>query len=185
MNVFLETERMTLRTFTVDDIDSLHALHNDPEVMRYLTGGEPISRDEIERDYHDRFAGFGYWAAIERSTGQFLGWFALHPNPERDQDEYELGYRLHRAAWGRGYATEGARALMTLGFTEFGVRRVWAETMAVNPASRRVMEKSGLHYVRTFHLEWDDPLPGTEQGEVEYALRREDWAQTQTGTARG
>jgi hypothetical protein len=58
-----------------------------------------------------------------------------------------------------------------------GARRVWAETMAVNLPSRRVMEKSGLIHVRTFHLEWEDPLPGTEYGEVEYALERADWEQ--------
>ena len=84
----------------------------------------------------------------------------------------ELGYRLKASAWGRGYATEGARALVRKGFDELGVRRVWAETMAVNRASRRVMEKVGLRYVRTFHVHFDDPLPGAEHGEVEYELRR-------------
>ena len=61
------------------------------------------------------------------------------------------------------------------GFTELGVRRVFAETMAVNLASRRVMEKSGLEYVRTFHQDWPDPIAGTEHGEVEYALTRAAW----------
>jgi RimJ/RimL family protein N-acetyltransferase len=65
--------------------------------------------------------------------------------------------------------------LIDKGFAEMGVRRVWAQTMAVNLASRRVMEKSGLTHQRTFHLEWDDPLPGTELGEVEYALDRAAW----------
>lgn len=175
MDVFLETERLLLRRLTEADIDELFALHNDPEVMRFLTGGEAISRDEIVQDYRDRFAGFGYWAGIAREGGAFLGWFALHPTPERAPDEYELGYRLHRAAWGRGYATEGSRALIAKGFAEWGARRVWAETMAVNLPSRRVMEKCGLRHVRTFHLAWDDPLPGTELGEVEYALTRAEW----------
>lgn len=175
MEIFLETERLRLRRVTEGDIDDLFALHNDPEVMRFLTGGEPISRQEIVQDYHDRFATFGYWAGITRERGEFLGWFALHPTPDRPSDEYELGYRLLRSAWGQGYATEGSRALIATGFAEWGVRRVWAETMAVNLPSRRVMEKCGLRHVRTFHLEWDDPLPGTEQGEVEYALTREEW----------
>ncbi|MGX1810916.1 GNAT family N-acetyltransferase [Nocardia sp. NPDC055321] len=63
------------------------------------------------------------------------------------------------------------------GFTELGVERVWAQTMAVNIGSRRVMEKAGLTYVRTFHQHFDDPLPGTEHGEVEYELHRADWAE--------
>ncbi len=70
----------------------------------------------------------------------------------------------------------GARALIDKGFAELGVRRVWAQTMAVKTASRRVMEKAGLRYIRTFHAHFDDPLPGTEHGEVEYELRLADWA---------
>ena len=86
-----------------------------------------------------------------------------------------MGYRLRGSAWGRGYATEGSRALIRKDFTELGARRVLAETMAVNLASRRVMEKSGLKYVRTFHVNWSEPLAGAEHGEVEYALTRAAW----------
>ena len=64
------------------------------------------------------------------------------------------------------------RALIRKGFTELGVQRVVAETMAVNTRSRRVMEKIGLRHVRTFFVDWPDPLPGSDQGEVEYALTR-------------
>jgi RimJ/RimL family protein N-acetyltransferase len=184
MEVLLETERLVLRRCTEADIDDLFALHNDPEVMRFLTGGAPLSREEIVRDYHDRFAKYGYWAAIARESGDFLGRFAFHPTEWRDPDEFELGYRLRRAAWDHGYATEGCRALIHEGFSELGVRRVWAETMAVNLASRRAMEKCGLRHVRTFHLQWDDPLPGTEHGEVEYALTREEWEQQSIRSSR-
>jgi RimJ/RimL family protein N-acetyltransferase len=177
MVVFLETERLVLRRFMEDDVFSLYALHNDPVVMRFLNGGKRISYEEIEREYRERFARDGYWAAVEKDTGEFLGWFALHPTEGGDPGEVELGYRLKRSAWGKGYATEGSRALIRKGFAELGVRRVWAQTMAVNLASRRVMEKAGLAYVRTLHLQWEDPLPGTEHGEVEYALRREEWEQ--------
>ncbi|MET9710285.1 GNAT family N-acetyltransferase [Nocardiopsis alba] len=177
MEVFLETERLLLRRFTEADVDHLVRLDGDPEVMRFLTG-EPTPRAEIEekvlpgflREYE--LGPVGHWAAIERSTGEFLGWFALEPSADGGAEEVELGYRLKASAWGRGYATEGARALVRKGFDELGVRRVWAETMAVNRASRRVMEKAGLKYVRTFHVHFDDPLPGTEHGEVEYELRR-------------
>ena len=180
MQVFLETERLALRRFTEADVDHLFALHNDPDVMRFLNGGKPTPREETEREYQQHFSGDGYWAAVEKATGEFVGWFALHPTGGRELDEVEIGYRLKRSAWGKGYATEGSRALIRNGFTELGVQRVWAQTMAVNLPSRRVMEKAGLAYVRTFHLEWEDPLPGTEHGEVEYALTKADWERRQT-----
>ncbi len=75
---------------------------------------------------------------------------------------------------GRGFATEGALALIDALF-EAGATRVFAQTMAVNERSRRVMERCGLRYCRTFRLEFDDPLPGTELGEVEYDLTRAQW----------
>ncbi|WP_338761393.1 GNAT family protein [Nocardia vulneris] len=108
-------------------------------------------------------------------VGAFVGWVALQPPVEGGCREVELGYRFSASVWGRGYATEVARALVDKGFAEFGVQRVWAQTMAVNLGSRRVLEKVGLRYVRTFHLDFEDPLPGTEHGEVEYGLCRDEW----------
>jgi RimJ/RimL family protein N-acetyltransferase len=175
IEVFLETEQLMLRRFTPADVERLFSLHNDPDVMWFLDGGRGASRREIEREYRERFAKDGYWAAIERATGDFVGWFGFHPGKDRGPHEFELGYRIRRSAWGKGYATEGSRALIHNGFTELGVGWVFAETMAVNLASRRVMEKSGLKYVRTFHEDWSDPIAGAEQGEVEYALTRAAW----------
>src|SRR4030095_15550539 len=161
MEVFLETERLVLRRFTDADLDLLVELDGDPEVMRYITAGRPTSREESRDEvlpaflrYYQRFPGYGFWAAVEKATGQFLGWFHLRPPEGAGPDEPELGYRLRRSAWGKGYATEGSRALIRKGFAELRVRRVVASTMAVNVASRRVMEKAGLRYVRTFHQEW-------------------------------
>jgi RimJ/RimL family protein N-acetyltransferase len=180
VTVFLETDRLVLRRFTDADVDLLVDLDADPAVMRFI--GRPRTREEIETDilprflgYYRRFPGYGFWAAIEKSTGRFLGWFHFRPAEGAPLDEAELGYRLRRTAWGRGYATEGSRALIDKGFTEFGVRRVVASTMAVNTGSRRVMEKAGLRFARTFHLDFDDPVEGTEHGEVEYALTRDEW----------
>ena len=82
---------------------------------------------------------------------------------------------------GKGYATEGSRALIDKGFAEFGVQRVFAETMAVNTGSRRVMEKSGLRFVRAYHAEWPVRIPGDEHGDVEYALDRDEWEQDRAG----
>jgi RimJ/RimL family protein N-acetyltransferase len=187
MQVFVQTERLVLRQFTNDDVDNLVELDSDPEVMRFINGGRPTPRDEIETDvlpaflgYHERFAGYGFWAAVERSTGRFLGWFHFRPADGAPPGEVELGYRLGRSAWGKGYATEGSRALIDKGFAEFGVQRVVASTMVVNVASRRVMEKAGLRLVRIFHQPWPDYIEGQEEGDVEYALLRSEWEQ---GTA--
>ena len=182
MHVFLRTDRMVMRRFTAADVDLLVELDSDPEVMRYITGGRPTPREEIERDflpaflgYYERFTGYGFWAAIEVATGDFLGWFHFRPPEGGRLDEAELGYRLRRSAWGKGYWTEGSCALIRAGFTEHGVERVVAGTMAVNIASRRVMEKAGLRLVRTFHQSWPYRIEGDEHGDVEYALGRADW----------
>jgi RimJ/RimL family protein N-acetyltransferase len=182
MRVFLETERLLLRQFTDADVDDLFALYDDPEVMRYLNGGKPADRAEIEKHdlpaflgYYERFPGYGFWAAIEKSSGTFLGWFHFRPKPGYLPEQPELGYRLNRSSWGKGYATEGSLALLEKGFTELGVKRVWAGTMAVNLGSRRVMEKVGMRHIRTYHEDFDDPIPGTEEGEVEYAITLDEW----------
>ncbi len=107
-------------------------------------------------------------------TCEFLGWIGLRPDDDRP-DAAELGYRLRRAAWGHGYATEGARALVAHAFTRTPVTLVHAETMAVNTASRRVMEKVGLRYESTFFENWAHPLPGAELGDVRYVLDRAAW----------
>jgi RimJ/RimL family protein N-acetyltransferase len=190
MRVFLETDRLVFRLFTLDDVDNLVALDGDPDVMHFINGGRPTPRDEIESAVLPRFLSyyqhglqFGFWAASEKSTGEFLGWFHFRPREGIDPAQPELGYRLRTSAWGRGYATEGSRALIDKGFAEQGVQRVTAETMVVNTASRRVMEKCGLTLVRIFHQEWPDHIEGDELGDVEYALTRADWEQRARGTA--
>jgi RimJ/RimL family protein N-acetyltransferase len=192
----MRTERLRLRPFTIADVDLLVELDSDPEVMRYLTNGQPTPRAAIAdgllprliRQYADS-PGLGRWAAHVGPGDTFIGWLALDPQPGNEAElgaptggpggEAELGYRLRRAAWGNGYATEGARALVRYAFEELGLDRVYARTMAVNERSRAVMERAGLRYARTFHLTFEDPIPGTELGEVEYELRRPDYL---TGT---
>ncbi|MFI7637995.1 GNAT family N-acetyltransferase [Nonomuraea sp. NPDC049400] len=175
MDIYLETERLILRRFTESDADDLFALDNDPEVMEFLNGGKPTPREKIVEETLPWFITHGFFAAVEKASGTFLGWFHLRARDGEPDDEPELGYRLHKSAWGKGYATEGSLALVDKAFRELGARRVYAQTMAVNVRSRRVMEKAGLQHTRTFHPEWDDPLPGTEEGEVEYELTRAEW----------
>ncbi|MEV5544330.1 GNAT family N-acetyltransferase [Saccharopolyspora shandongensis] len=181
--VLLETERLVLREFGLDDVDDVFALNSDAEVMRYINGGAPVTRAETADEvlpsylgYYQQFGGLGKWAAVEKATGRFVGMLMLHPAPDGPLDDVELGYRFHRAAWGEGYATEGSLALLRNAFTDLGVRRVFAQAMVVNRGSWRVMEKVGLRYVRTFTYDWPEgPIEGAEHGDVEYAVTREEW----------
>jgi RimJ/RimL family protein N-acetyltransferase len=187
MRVFLETDRLVLRQFTAADAENLVELDSDADVMRFINGGRARPRDEIVTgvlprflSYYERFAGYGFWAAIEKSSGDFLGWFHFRPPAGGADGDVELGYRLRRSAWGLGYAAEGSRALVRTGFTELGVQRVVAETLAVHGASRRVMEKAGLSLARSFSRPWPDPVAGDEHEVVQYALTRADWERRET-----
>jgi RimJ/RimL family protein N-acetyltransferase len=190
LDVFLETERLRLRRFTPDDVDNLYDLDSDPEVMRYVTGGATTPREEVEHDYlpafmsyYDRFAGYGFWAAIDKATDRFLGWFHLRPQEGDPADRPELGYRLRREAWGMGYATEGARALIRKAFADLGAERVVATAFRENLASRRVMEKVGMTLARAYRLTPDQlrEMLGITSPElvdaevVEYAITRTEW----------
>ena len=166
----LETARLTLRPIATSDVDLFVALDSDPEVMRFISGGKPSSRAETQRIVR-RSLGHR-WLGFERETGDFVGWFGIRPSTAKSR---ELGYRLRQQMWGKGYATEGSLALIAVAFAQPGVDRVRAETMAVNTASRAVMGRCGLQFVRTFHLEWDDPIAGTEHGEVEYEITKAEW----------
>lgn len=182
MSVLLETERLVLRAFAQSDLDDLVALDGDPRVMRYREAGKPHTRERTERETLPYFLAprgrldVWVWAALLKPTRRFVGLFALRPVDDDRRNEASIGYRLMPDVWGVGLASEGAKALVDHGFGVLGFDRIYGEAMAVNAGSRRVMEKAGLRYVRTFHVAFDDPIPGTEEGEVEYALTREDWA---------
>lgn len=192
MHVYLETEHIVLRRFSTADVDDLAALHGDAEVMRYIDDGRPVARAVVENqtlpailgDYRQLPPGFGRWAAVQKSSALFLGWLALRPAASVGlAGGTELGYRLRPEAWGHGYATEGARALVHKAFAELSVERVAATTMTVNAASRRVMEKAGLILVRTFFAEWPVYIEGAEHGDVEYALTKGQWNERHTAAA--
>jgi RimJ/RimL family protein N-acetyltransferase len=162
MQVLLETERLFLRRFTEADAEFLFELDNDPEVMRFINGGTPTPRDVIRNDilpgflhYDEGLPGYGVWAAVEKASGDLLGWLSFRPG-EGAPSEVVLGYRFRRNAWGKGYATEGARALVRMGFSELGVQRVVAAAYEDNLASRRVMQKLGMTLVREFRMTSED-----------------------------
>jgi RimJ/RimL family protein N-acetyltransferase len=181
----LDTERLRLVPLAEEHLEFEVELDSDPEVMRCLAG-RASSRAEVEQAYQRRLAaargvpGLGFWAGF--TDGDFVGWWILQPPNGPDQPkiagEAGLGYRLLRRHWRRGYASEGARALIRYGFADLGLHRIFAQTMAVNLASRATMNAVGLTFTRAFISSepYDDPIPGAEQGEVEYEITPEDMA---------
>ncbi|MEV4711359.1 GNAT family N-acetyltransferase [Micromonospora sp. NPDC049374] len=193
----LRTDRLLLVPLADRHLDLEVHLDSDPEVLRYLHG-RARTRDEVVGSHANRMAlaekvdGLGYWMAFgtdggargsilpaTEDDGEFVGLMMLPPTHGPDQPDdpavAELGYRLLRRHWRKGLASEASRELLRHAFDTVGQHRVIAQTMAVNTASRRVMESVGLRHVRTFFPTWDDPLPGTEHGEVEYAMTRDEW----------
>lgn len=172
----LNTTRLTLRPVRPADRADLMALEADPEVMRYLNGGRAVPEAGLgDADFlTPRGTEPEVLAAHLRGSGRFIGWFALFDDGVIDGlRTAELGYRLRREAWGHGYGTEGAQALVAEAFGRQGFDRVRAQAMAVNLGSCRVLEKAGFRHVETVFPTFALPIPGSEQGELIYEVRRD------------
>jgi len=145
---WLETLRLAMREFTLDDYGDLYALNSDPRVMKFIADGRPSTRDEVARAlrrfirYPTLYPDLGIWHTSRRDTGAFIGFFAL--NYAARSADIEIGYRLLRNAWGLGFATEGATALAQFGFDDLGLHRIIGVTLPGNKASQRVLMKAGL-----------------------------------------
>jgi RimJ/RimL family protein N-acetyltransferase len=142
----LETERLTLRPFREDDVRLLHELSQDPEVARYIGDRRAPTLQEAWRAVagwlgHWAMRGYGQWAIEERSSGRFIGRAGII-NPV-DWPGPEVGYLLGRAYWGRGYATEAARAAMVWGFEQFGFSDLLSLIDPDNAASIAVATRLG------------------------------------------
>jgi RimJ/RimL family protein N-acetyltransferase len=168
----LTTARLRLEPVVAEHLELMVELNSDPEVMRFIIG-RAAGREEVLAEWAERRGprtdagrGLGYWAGF--ADAEFVGWWGLAATDEAGVAN--LGYRLRRAAWGEGYATEGAGALLAHGFGILSLHRVCASTMAVNTGSRTVLEKLGMTHTETCVGEWRDPLPGWELGEVVYEI---------------
>ena len=145
----LVTPSLELRPFTDADATAMHRIYSDPVVMRYVATGPAANLAATERllnDYsvHQRAQGFSFWGVRERTTGTLIGDAGLYRTPA---GEVELGYTLGYAWWGRGYATEAARAWLDAAFGELGLDEVVALAEPANGASLRVLEKAGMRRV--------------------------------------
>jgi RimJ/RimL family protein N-acetyltransferase len=145
---WLLTLRLALHDITIYHANELYELDCDPRVMRFIGNGRTSTRDQIEavmqrlpRTYAI-YPGLGTWRATHRDTGDFVGWFALKYIP--GTAEVEVGYRLRYGAWGRGFATEGARELVRYGFDDLGLNRIVGITHPGNVASQHVLQKIGM-----------------------------------------
>ena len=149
----IETERILLRPFVLEDAEAMYRIMSDPEVARYVPDQPPSSVEasrEILRAYPiaDYAAhGFGRWACVLRETGEVIGFCGL--KRLMPSGEVDLGYRLARRTWGRGLATEGARASLAYGFEELALPEIIGRVMPENTASVRVLEKLGLERTGT------------------------------------
>lgn len=183
----LQTSRLSLRPLAEHNRDDIIDLDADPQVMKYVHSGRPLTQEEAIQDHQERLLackqvpGLGYWAGYLGDI--FIGWAALSPIQSNGGTFYaqkaELGYRISPHFWRRGYAKEMARELLKYGFEELGLAEIVGQTMAVNEASRATMKACGMQHMRTFYVEFEDPIPGSEDGEVEYAITREEWLELQ------
>jgi RimJ/RimL family protein N-acetyltransferase len=157
----VETARLHLRPLAAEDLDALVELDGFAAVRAAVDPfSEQIPDDPAARREYERrlLARAGFTAAVERASGRLMGWFQVEPAAGAP-GEIELGYRLRPDAWGQGYASEGAAALLADALARPGVRRVYAHALLSNLASIRVMEKIGMTYAGPWAYKG---LPGAE-----------------------
>jgi [ribosomal protein S5]-alanine N-acetyltransferase len=155
----LITARLVLRPVERGDLEPLKAIWGDPAVMAHMGRGTRDAAESLKRVLelieHQRRHGFGKWAAIERATGELIGYCGIELY--EDGPDAELGFCLARSAWGRGYATEASRAWLQHAFAALGFERVVALVLPANAASIRVLEKLGMKRsgsTRCASVEW-------------------------------
>jgi ribosomal-protein-alanine N-acetyltransferase len=156
----VETERLNLREFISSDEAGLFELDSDPEVLKYLNQ-KPFTSINQSRELisylRQQYAenGIGRWAVIEKQTNEFIGWSGLKLIRETINNHtnyYDIGYRLIKRFWGKGYATESAKAAIRYGFETLAADTIYGMCHINNSASKNALEKVGLEYVETFDL---------------------------------
>jgi RimJ/RimL family protein N-acetyltransferase len=160
--IYVETKNLILRELMPSDAEGMFELDSDPLVHRYL-GNSPVKSIEasqtaienIRQQYVER--GIGRWAAIEKSSGDFIGWSGLKLNTEQEFnnkiDFYDIGYRFIPRYWGKGYATESAVASLDYAFNTLNLKTVVGMAEIENLASNRILQKIGLNYIEDFLFE--------------------------------
>lgn len=179
--IVLQSKNLTLSPCSARDRADFIALELDPEVMHFLNGGavDHATTDPKQVTFLMPRGTEPYvWTARLTDNGAFVGWFCLYPDSEACA---EIGYRLRRDQWGQGFAFEGAERLVDWGFGSAGYDRIVACTMALNKASRRVMEKLGMAHTHTDFATPSGPVANTEGDQVWYELTLSHWSGRRAG----
>lgn len=164
MTFNIETERLILRELIPTDLDGMFELDSNPEVHKYL-GNNPVKTkaeskkilENVFNQYRER--GIGRFAAIEKSSGDFIGWTGLKFNTGDNEalgekrDFYDIGYRFIQRYWGKGYATESSLKMLDFGFKELNLKTIVGAAETGNIASNQVLKKIGLKFKETFPFE--------------------------------
>ena len=149
MKIVIETARLYLREFTINDAQKLIDLNSNPNVVRYtgdgpvenLTKAKEIIQNIIFPQYPSKL---GRWAVHLKSNGEFIGWCGLKFIEQLD--EIDLGYRFFEEQWGKGYATESAKASVAYGFNTLDLKEIVGRAAIANINSTKVLEKVGLRF---------------------------------------
>lgn len=154
--IYFQTERLILRDWKQADIEPFICMNQNEEVMRYfpktLTKEESLHFiEKIQAEFDER--GHGLYAVEERESKEFIGYIGLH-QATFDADFTpctEIGWRLKRDAWGKGYATEAAKACLSYGFDVLDLKTIYSFTAKINQPSRNVMNKIGMSFIKEFN----------------------------------
>jgi ribosomal-protein-alanine N-acetyltransferase len=147
----LETKRLILREILSSDFDDLYRMNSDPLIMKYVGDGSIRDEEQMKSEltmlisHYSRKPGFGIWATMLKETDTFVGASGL-VNYNQTPD-IEIGYRMLKEHWNRGYATEASLGLLNYGFGRLGLKKIVSTAHVENLASRRVMEKIGMAYI--------------------------------------
>jgi [ribosomal protein S5]-alanine N-acetyltransferase len=148
--IIIETQRLILRNFTIDDAQLIYDLNLDPEVTRYTY--DPVrdinhAQEILEKTILPQYALYnhGRWAVHVKPELEFIGWCGLKYRPELD--EIDLGYRFKKSSWGNGYATEAAYACIKYGFEKLNLNLITGRAIPENIGSLNVLEKCGMQYI--------------------------------------
>ncbi|MBK9050480.1 MAG: GNAT family N-acetyltransferase [Chloroflexi bacterium] len=149
--ILFETLRLTVRQLQPEDVDAMFAIYGDPEVVRWVDDGQPLSRDLcakwIDVSQHNYTSkGFGVSAVIEKATGTFIGCCGIIYAP--GGSEPEIIYAFRPSHWGQGFASEVVPAMLAYGFDTCHLPDIYATIFPENLASARVLTKAGMSWLR-------------------------------------
>lgn len=149
MKTIIETKRLLLREFSEKDGPLFFEMNNHPEVLQF-TGDKPFQTQSEAKQFlldysHYQDYGYGRWTVVLKETGKAIGWCGLKYH---DEGYIDIGYRFLRSEWGRGYATEAAKACLSYGKDELLLSPIWGRVAPENKASIRVLEKLGMEFFK-------------------------------------